>query len=199
MLLNCGVGEDSWESLGLQRDQTSQSWIITERTDAEDETLILWPPDAKSRLVGKDPDAGKDWRQKEERAIEDETIGWHHQLNGHELGQTPGNGEGKGSLACCSPWGGEESDTPWRLNNNKNYSKSYSPLLLTVWPMEKPQQQPQKLVKNADSQAPTQTSWIRTRFWEDSQVICMYITLGEALFYMLPLSLPTEFLSFLKE
>ena len=74
------------------------------KTDAEAESPILWP------LIGKDPDAGKERRQ-EKGTTEDEMIGWHHQLNGHELGQTPGDGEGQGSLACCSPWGLKEFDT----------------------------------------------------------------------------------------
>ena len=66
---------------------------------------MLWPPDAKSRLIGKDLDAGKDRRQKEKGTTEDEMVGWHHRLNGHEFGQALGDGEGQGSLACGSPWG----------------------------------------------------------------------------------------------
>ena len=77
----------------------------------ETETSVLWPPDAKSQLIGKDPDSGKDWRQNEKRATEDEIVGWHHWLNGHEFEQTQGGGEGQGSLARCSSWGHEESDT----------------------------------------------------------------------------------------
>ena len=80
---------------------------------------ILCPPNAKSWLIWKNPDAGKDWRQKEKGVTEDEMVGWHHQLNGHEFEQTPGDSEGQGSLACCSPWGRKESDTTERLNNNK--------------------------------------------------------------------------------
>ena len=72
---------------------------------------ILWPPDAKSQLIGKDPDAGKHWRQEEKGTTEDEVVGWHHRLNGHEFEQTPGDGEGQGSLACYSSWGCKESDT----------------------------------------------------------------------------------------
>ena len=79
-----------------------QPWIFIGRTDAE--ALILWPSDVKSRLIGKDPDAGKAWGQKEKGATEDEMVGWHHWLNRHELGQTPGDTGGQGSLACCSPW-----------------------------------------------------------------------------------------------
>ena len=88
------------------------------RTDAE--VPIFWPPDVKSRLTGKDPDAGKDWRQEEKGVTEDEMVGWHHQLNGHELQQTLGDGEGQGSLAGCSPWGWKELDTTEQLNNNYN-------------------------------------------------------------------------------
>ena len=82
-----------------------QSWIFIGRTDAEVETLILWPPDVKNWLIGKDLDAGKDWRQEEKGMTEDEMVEWHHWLNGHEFEQTPGDSEGQGSLACCSPWG----------------------------------------------------------------------------------------------
>ena len=67
----------------------------------------------KSQLIGKDPDTGKDRRQKEKRVTEDEMVGWHRQFNGHELGQTPGDGEGQGGLACCSPWGCKELDMTW--------------------------------------------------------------------------------------
>ena len=92
MLLNCGVGEDSWESLGQQGDPTSQSQRksvlnIHWRTDAEAETLILWSPDEKNWLIRKDPDAGKDWRQEEKGTTEDEMVGWHHRLNGHDFEQ----------------------------------------------------------------------------------------------------------------
>ena len=83
--------EDSWESLGLQGDPTSppkedQSWVFTGRTDAEAKTPILWPPDAKSWLIWKDPHAGKDWRWEKKGMTEDEMVGWHHQLNRHEYG-----------------------------------------------------------------------------------------------------------------
>ena len=82
----------------------NQSWIFIGRTDAEAETPIVWPPDAKNWLTGKDPDAEKDWRQKEKGTTEDEMVGWHHWLDGHEFEQAPGVGDGQGSL-CCSPWG----------------------------------------------------------------------------------------------
>ena len=80
----------------------NQSWVFIERTDAEAETWILWSPDVKSQLTGKDPDAGKKWRQ-EKGITEDETVGWHHRPNGHEFEQALGDSEGQGSLACCSP------------------------------------------------------------------------------------------------
>ena len=92
----------------------SQSWIFIGRTDVEAETPILWPSDVKNWLLGKDPDAGKDWRQEEKGMTEDEMVGWHHQLNGHEFEQAPGVGDGQGGLACCSPWGHKDSDmTEW--------------------------------------------------------------------------------------
>ena len=78
-------------------------------------TPILWPPDVKNWLIGKDPDAGKDWRQ-EKGITEDEMVGWHHRLDGHEFEETPGVGDGQRSLVCCSPWGLKESDTTERLN-----------------------------------------------------------------------------------
>ena len=94
----------------------NQSWIFIGRSDAEAETPIPWPPDAKNWLIGKGPDAGKDWRQEEKGMTEDEMVGFHHWLSGHEVGQAPGIGEWKGSLACCSPWGHKESDMTEQLN-----------------------------------------------------------------------------------
>ena len=153
MLLNCGVGEDSWLSLGLQGDPTSpssffffllfffkfyfifklynivlvlpniemnpkgdQSWVFIGRTDAEAETPVLWSPDAKNWLTGKDPAAGKDWRQEEKGTTENEMAEWHHRLDGHEFEWTPGVGDGQGSLACCSSWGHTELYTTEWLN-----------------------------------------------------------------------------------
>ena len=95
----------------------NQPWIFTGRTDAE--APILWPPDLKSLLIGKDPDAGKDWRQEEKGVTEDEMVGWHHWLNGHEFEQTLGDTEGQGILACYNPWSHKELDTTERLNKNK--------------------------------------------------------------------------------
>ena len=87
-----------------------QSWVIIGRTDAEAETLILWPPHAKW-LIGKDPDAGRDLGQEEKGTTEDEMAGWHHLLDGHDFEWTPGVGDGQGGLACCNSWGRKESDT----------------------------------------------------------------------------------------
>ena len=82
----------------------NQSWIFIGRTDAEAEALILWLPDPNNWLIGKHPDAGKDWSQKEKRMTEDEMVGWHHRLDGHEFEQALGVGDGQGSLSCFSPW-----------------------------------------------------------------------------------------------
>ena len=88
----------------------NQRWIFIGRTDAEAEAPILGPPDVKNWLIGKDPDAGKDWGQKEKGVTKDEMVRWHHQLNGHEFVQAPGDSEEQGSLVCCSSWGRKESD-----------------------------------------------------------------------------------------
>ena len=123
--LNCFwtvVLEKTWESLDCKEIQPvnpkgNWPWIFTGRTDAEAEAPILWPPDAKSRLIGKDLGAGKDWRQQEKGTTEDEMVGWHHRLNGREFEQAPGDGEGQGSQTCYSPWVHKESDTTEWLNN----------------------------------------------------------------------------------
>ena len=82
----------------------NQSWILIGRTDAEAEASVLWPPDVKSWLSGKDSDAGKDWRQEEKGMTEYKIVGWGNRLNGNEFEQTSGDGEGQGSLVCCSIW-----------------------------------------------------------------------------------------------
>ena len=101
----------------------NQSWIFIGRTDAEAEAPTLWPPEAKNWLIGKDADAGKDWRQEEKGMTKDEVVGWHHLLDGHEFEQAPGVGDGQGSLACCSPRVRKESNTTewwteWQTHSN---------------------------------------------------------------------------------
>ena len=109
-LLNCDLEKTLASPLGSMEikpvnPKGNQPWILIGRADAE--APIFWPPDVKSWLIGKDPDAGKDWGQEEKRAAEDEMVGWHH---GHEFEQTPGDSDEQGNLACCSPWGHKESD-----------------------------------------------------------------------------------------
>ena len=99
-----------WKEIKLVNSKGNQSWIFILRTDVEADTPILWPPDVKSHLTGKDPGAGKDWGLKEKRAAEDETVGWHPWLNEHEFEQSLGDSEGQGRLACWSPWGRKESE-----------------------------------------------------------------------------------------
>ena len=121
LLLNGGVGEDSWESLGMQGDPTSPFWRRSAlgflwKEYAKAETLVLWPPRAKSWLIGKDSDAGRDWGQEEKGMTEDEMAGWHHRLNGCESEWTLGVGDGQRGLACCNSWGRKELDTTEWLN-----------------------------------------------------------------------------------
>ena len=104
----------------------NQSFIGGTGAEAEAQAPILGPPDMKSWLIRKDPDAGKDWRQEEKGMTEDEIVGWHYRLDGHEFEQAPGDDEGWGSLVCCSPWGRKESDMTEWLNNNKILLSAYS-------------------------------------------------------------------------
>ena len=125
MLLNCVLQKILESPLDYKEIQPvhpkgAQSWVFIGRIDAEAEAPILWPPDAKSWLTGKDSDAGKDWRQEEKRTTEDEMVGWHHQLYGDEFEQAPGAGDGQGGLACCSPWGHKELDMTEWLNWTEN-------------------------------------------------------------------------------
>ena len=115
MLLSYGVGEDSVNPLDCKEIQPvhpkgNQYWLFIGRTDVQPETLILWPPDAKNWLSGKDPDAGKDWRQEEKGMTEDEMLRWHHRLDGQEFEWTTGVGDGQGGPVCCNSWGRKESD-----------------------------------------------------------------------------------------
>ena len=96
----------------------NQPWIFIGKTDAEAEAPVLWPPNEKNWLIGKDPDAGKDWKQEEKGTTENEMVGWNHELNGHESVQIPGDSERQGSLVCFSPWGRNESDTSEWLHKN---------------------------------------------------------------------------------
>ena len=97
----------------------NQSWIFIGRTDAEAETPILWPPDVKTWLLGKDPDAVKDWEQEEKGMTEDEMAGWHYGLDGCEFEWTPGDGDGQRGLVCCYSWDHKESDTTEQLNQTE--------------------------------------------------------------------------------
>ena len=120
-VVKCGVGEDSWESLDskeiqLVHSKGDQPWDFFGRNDAEAEAPVLWPPHAKSWLIGKDSDARRDWGQEEEGMTEDEMAGWHHWLNGREFEWTPGVDDGQGGLACCNSWGRKESDMTEQLN-----------------------------------------------------------------------------------
>ena len=112
----------------------NKSWIFIGRTNAEAETPILWPPDAKNWLIWKDPDAGKDWRQEEKGMTEDEMVGWHHQLDRHESEQALGVGDGQGNLVCYSPWGRKESDMTEQLNwTDTVYLSSFSAICKGVF------------------------------------------------------------------
>ena len=117
----------------------NQSWIFIGRTVAEAEAPILWPPDAKNWLIGKDPDAGQDWRQVEKGTTEDEMVGWSHWISGDEFEQTSGVGDGQGSLACCSLCGCKELDTTERLNwriaeyHKSECNWSFIGRQLTIW------------------------------------------------------------------
>ena len=130
MFSHCDAGQDSSESLGQQADQTinpkgNQPWMFIRRTDAEAEVPVLWPPDGKSWLIGKDSDAGEDWAQ-EKGVTDDKMVGWHHWLNEQECEQTQGYGEGQGNLVCCTPWDCKELDmTEWLNKNNLHYNTAY--------------------------------------------------------------------------
>ena len=104
----------------------NQSWIFIGRTDAEAETLILWPPDANSWLIWKDPDAGKDWRQEEKGTTEDEMVGWNHRFNRHEFQQAPRVDDGQEGLMSSSPWGHKQSDMWATKLNWTDYAKLLS-------------------------------------------------------------------------
>ena len=110
-----------------------QPWMFTGRTDAEAKAPVFWSSDVNRWLIGKIPDAGKEWRQKENRASGVEMAGRHHRCNERKLGQTPGDGEGQGGPACCSPWGHKESDPTGWLNNNKFAFDGCDISCLLIW------------------------------------------------------------------
>ena len=112
-----------------------QSWVFIGRTDVEAETPILWPPDEKSWVICKNPDAGKDWGQEGKGRAEDEMAEWRHQLDGHEFGYTPGVGDGLGGLACCGSWGHKESDTTEQLNWLTELS-NWTELNMAFWDLD---------------------------------------------------------------
>ena len=133
MLLNCGFGgllRVPWTSKEIQPayPKGNQPWILIWRTDPE--APILWPPNVNNWLIGKDPDAGKVWRQEEKGTTEDEMVGWHHCLDGHEFEQALGVSDGQGSLACCSSWSRKESFMTERLNRTE---MSQRVLTLKIW------------------------------------------------------------------
>ena len=156
----------------LKEIRPNRSYPFIGRTDAEAEAPILWLPDVKSQLIGKDPDAGKDWRQEEKRETEDEMVGWHHWLNGHEFEQTLGDSGGQMSLACCNPWGSKELDTTYWLNKSDNNINNNIILLVIVYYVSEPWsfyqsfQGPQvaQMVKNLPA---VQETWVQSLSWED--------------------------------
>ena len=145
-----------------------QSWVFIGRTDFEAENPILWPPDAKNWLIWKDPDVGKEWRQEEKGITEDEMVGWHHRLDGHAFGETPGDGDGQGGLARCRPWGCKESDTAERLNWSFNTLATWC-IELTNW------KDPDPGKNRGQEKGVTEDEMVRCHHWlnvhefEDSQ------------------------------
>ena len=105
-----------WKEIQLVNPKGNQSWIFIGRTDAEAEAPVLWPPDAKNWLTEEDPDNGEDWRREEKGMTEDEMVGWHLWLDGHEFEEGLGVRDGQGSWTCCSPWGPKESNKAEQLN-----------------------------------------------------------------------------------
>ena len=105
-----GPGTSDSKEIQPVHPKGNEPWVCTAKTDADAEAPVLWPPDAKSWLTGKDPDTGRDWGQEEKGMTEDEMVGWHYWLHGHKSEQTRRDSEGQGSLACCSSWGHKEPD-----------------------------------------------------------------------------------------
>ena len=138
MLLNCVLEKTlenpfDWKEIKPVKPKGNQYWLFIGRADAEAETPILWPPNAKNWFIGKDPGVRKDWRQEEKGTTEDNMAGWHHQLNEHEFEQAPGVGDGQKSLACCGPWSRKESDVTERLNwTDYALSRTFSSFSRTI-------------------------------------------------------------------
>ena len=130
----------------------NQSGIFIGKTDAEAETPIFWLPDVKNWLIGKDPDAVKNWKQEEKGTTENKMVGWHQCLNGHEFEQAPGVGDGQGSLACCSPWGRKESDKTEGLNWTE-----------LKWGLQPPERAPQITLRDSFKEVVGERQHIR--FW----------------------------------
>ena len=158
-----------WTARRSNHPKGDQSWVFIGRTNAEAETPILWPPDAKNRLIWKDPDAGKDWRQEEKGTTE---VGWHHWCDGLECGWTPGVGDGQGGLVCCSPWDHKESDMTEWLNwteLNQEIIKLFQ-LSVHLTPHTAPQineQEERKQKKESEKR----NLWNEKGKWDDGQTI----------------------------
>ena len=110
-----------------------QPWVFFGRNDDNAETPILWPPHVKSWLIGKDPDAGRDWGQEEKETTEDEMAGWRQRLDGHKFEWTPGVGDGQGGLVCCDSWSRKESDTTERLNWTESFTISLNNTVIQIY------------------------------------------------------------------
>ena len=147
-----------------------QPWDFLGRNDAEAETPVIWPPDTKSWLIWKDPNAGKGWWQEEKATTEDKMVGWHHRLNGREFEQTPGVGDGQGGLVCCSPWGQKESDTTeslnWTTENKQKTNKSIANNSPSIIPCPPPSEASPHLVKVT----------VQQRRWEN--LYALWVTRG---------------------
>ena len=176
-----------------------QSWVFVGRTDAEAETPILWPPHAKSWLIGKDPDAGRDWGKEGKGMIEDEMAGWHHWLNARESEWTPGVGGGQGGLACCNSWGHKESDTTERLNSTetlKNISTTNDKNQLSTqinWYMS---EICLKIIQKTRSSNINETGYLWVTHWRCLMDVRGFITLFSQLLYIFEIAHNQKVLSF---
>ena len=126
------------KEIKLVNPKGNQPWIFIRRTDAEAEAPILWPPDSKNWLIGKDPDARKDWGQEEKGTTEDEMVGWHQQFNGHESEQIQRDSEGQGSLVCWSPWGRRVEQDLVTEQQKQAWLIYKSPIVSNIWHYKHP-------------------------------------------------------------